>query len=209
MGKPMSRKSRKAQRRRKRTRPLAQRGASAADAMHQALGEFLTEMGRVEFQMLLLMDFLNGEVGIEALFAETTGKPFGEKIKSFKTWSDFGAPEAQKPALQAIYKDLDDLLPKRNFLVHGETREGAFKGKPRQPYRVGLVKNNLRYLDEFDSGEHGPNIFDVGQAKAVSQLCRKILDAIADLRASIPVSDEPYQEEPDDPAAWPPARRVQ
>ena len=200
----MSRKSRKAQRR-KGKRRLAQGTIRPADAMHQALGEFLTGMGRVEFQMLLLMDFLN-EAPIEALFAEATGRPFGEKIKSFKTWCDFGGvPDAQQPALQAIYKDLDDLLPKRNCLVHGETREGAFMGKPRQPYRVGLVKNNLEYLDEFDRGEHGPNIFDVGQVKAASQLCRKILGAIADLRASIPVSDEPHQDEPDDPAAWPPA----
>jgi hypothetical protein len=114
---------------------------------------------------------------------------------------------AQKAALQAIYKDLDALLPKRNFIVHGETREGEFKGKPRQTYRVGLVKNNLEYLDEFDRGEHGPNIFDVSQVKAASQNCRKILKAIADLRSSIPVSDEPYEEEPDDPADWPPPAR--
>jgi hypothetical protein len=116
--------------------------------------------------------------------------------------------EAQKPALQAIYKDLEELLPKRNFLVHGETREGAFKGMPRQSYRVGLVKNNLQYLDEFDRGEHGPNIFDVCQVQAVTELCRKILRAIADLRASIPVNDESYQEEPDNPAESPPARHV-
>jgi hypothetical protein len=176
---------------------------SSADAMHQALGEFLTEMGRLEFQMLLLMDFLN-EAPIEALFAETTGKPFGEKIKSFKAWCDLGVPDAQKPAIQAIYKDLDALLPKRNFIVHGETREGEFKGKPRKMYRVGLVKNNLEYLDEFDRGEHGPNIFNVSQVKATTQHCRKILKAIADLRASIPVSDEPYDEQPDDPSDWPP-----
>jgi hypothetical protein len=174
--------------------------------MHLALGELLTEIGHLEFQMLFLMDFLN-EAPIEAAFAETTGKPFGEKIKSFKTWCDSGAPEAQKPALQAIYKSLDELLPKRNFIVHGETREGAFKGKPRQLYRVGLIKNNLEYLDEFDRGEHGRNTFDVSQVKATSQLCRKILGAIADLRASIPVSEEPYQEEPDDPSQWPPPSR--
>jgi hypothetical protein len=173
--------------------------------MHQALGEFLTQMGRVEFQMLLLMDFLN-EAPLEALFAETTGKPFGEKLKSFKAWCDFGAPDAQKPALHVIYKCLDELLPKRNFLVHGETREGAFKGASRQLYRVGLVKNNLEYLDEFDRGEHGPNIFDVWQVKEASELCWKILALMGDLRASIPISDEPYQEEPDNPADWPPVR---
>jgi len=90
---------------------------------------------------------------------------------------------------------------------HGETREGEFKRKPRQTYRVGLVKNNLEYLDEFDRGEHGPNIFDVSQVKAASQDCRKILKAIADLRSSIPVSDQPYEEDPNDPADWPPPPR--
>ena len=85
--------------------------------MHQAHGAFLTEMGRVEFQMLLLMDFLSG-TSIEHVFAETTGKPFGEKIKSFKTWCDFGGgPSAQKLALQAIYKDLDELLPATQALL--------------------------------------------------------------------------------------------
>jgi hypothetical protein len=29
------------------------------DTMHQALGEFLTEMGRVEFRMLLLVDHIS------------------------------------------------------------------------------------------------------------------------------------------------------
>src|SRR5258707_9430634 len=121
----MSKKSkRKAKRRRRRRRRY---GPNPFEEMHQALGEFLTEMGRLEFQMLFLMDLLN-EAPIEAIFAETTGKTFGEKIKLFKEWCDFGASDARKPALQAVYKQLDALLPKRNFIVHGETREGAFKG---------------------------------------------------------------------------------
>jgi hypothetical protein len=120
MGTHMSRKSRKAQGRRKWKRQLAQGAVSPADAMHQALGEFLTEMGRVEFQMLLLMDFLN-EAPLGTI-RRNHGKPFGEKIKSFKTWCDFGGvPDAQQPALQAICEDLDDLLPKRNFLVHADS----------------------------------------------------------------------------------------
>jgi hypothetical protein len=158
---------------------------NSADVMHKALGEFLTEIGRLEFQMLLLMDLLN-EAPIEAIFAETTGKPFGEKIKLFTEWCDHGAAPWRKPALKAIYHQLDALLSKRNFIVHGETREGAFKGKPRQPYRVGLVKNNLEYLDEFDRGEHGPNIFDVAQVRAATEDCRKILNDIEAFRASKP-----------------------
>jgi hypothetical protein len=173
--------------------------------MHQALGEFLTETGHLELEMLMLMDLLN-EAPIEALFADVTGKPFGERIKRFKAWCDLGAPEAQKAALQAIYKQLDELLPKRNFIVHGETREGAFNGKPRQPYRVGLVKDNLEYLDEFDRGEHGPNIFDVDQVRAATKLCRKIVSDIDSLRKSIPVGEPRNDEEPEDFSKWPPPK---
>ena len=71
-GKHCLSKTSKAQRRRERERRLAHRALSPADAMHQALGEFLTETGRVEFQMLLLMDLLN-EAPIEALFAGNYG----------------------------------------------------------------------------------------------------------------------------------------
>jgi hypothetical protein len=61
----------------------------------------------------------------------------------------------------------------RNFLVHGETWEGAFKGKPRQPYRVGLVNKNLEYLDEFERAEHGPNVFDVQQVRDATRRCAR------------------------------------
>ncbi len=174
--------------------------------MHQALGEFLTEMGRVEFRMLLLMDFLN-EAPLEHLFDEYSGETFGKKIGLFKKWCDFGSAPEHKPALQKIYKDLDELRPKRNFIVHGETWEGSFKGKPHQPYRVGLVKGNLEYLDEFERAEHGPHVFDAQQVRAATQLCIKILGALADFRAKIPVSDVPFEEEPDDPSQWPPPAR--
>jgi hypothetical protein len=162
--------------------PAAQSAVGSADAMHQALGEFLTDMGRVEFEMFSLMGFLT-EARLDAVFKEITAKPFSEKIESFKKWCDWaGVGPAQKPTLQAIYNDLHELLPKRSFLIHGETREGAFEGMPRQFYRVGLVKDNLYHLHEFDRGKHGPNIFDVRQVQAVSQLCRKILVAMANLR---------------------------
>jgi hypothetical protein len=166
----MSRKSRKTARRRKwqrRLRPIT----SPADAMHQALGKFLTEMGRVEFRMLLLMDILN-EAPLEALFDEYSGKTFKDKIGIFKKWCDFGGvPDKQKSALHKVYKELEELRPKRNFIVHGETWEGTFKGKSQQPYSVGLVKGNLEYLDEFERAEHGQNVFDVHQVRTATQLC--------------------------------------
>lgn len=165
--------------------------------MHQALGEFLTEMGRVEFKMLLLMDLIN-EAPIESLFDEYSGRTFGDKVKIFKKWCDFGgAADEEKPTLHKIYKALDELRPKRNFLVHGETWEGAFKGKTRQPYRVGLVKKNLEYLDEFMRAEHGPNVFDVLQVRDVTEHCREIHRSIQDLRDRISANAVPYDEEPD------------
>ena len=79
------------------------------------------------------------------------------------------------PQNARVYKKLDELLPKRNFLVHGETHEVAFKGKPKQPYRVGIIKKDLDYLDQFDRGEHGANIFDLDQVKARQDFAGKLL----------------------------------
>ena len=152
------------------------------DEMNQALGEFLTECGRVEFTMLTYVDFIS-DPGIEALFDEYSGKTLGTKIDWFKTWCEFsGVPSAKKPMLKTIYEDLDELLPKRNCLVHGETYEGAFKGNPRQPYRVGVIRKNLEYLDEFDRAEHGDNVFTVEQVQDATQLCIRIRTKLNGLR---------------------------
>lgn len=162
--------------------------------MHQALGEFLTEMGRVEFKMLLLMDLIN-EAPLEALFDEYSGWTFADKIKIFKKWCDFGGvPDEHKAALQRLYNELDDLRPIRNFLVHGETWEGAFKGKPRQPYRVGLVKKNLEYLDEFERAEHGPNVFEVQQVRDATTRCAGIHRDLTELREAIAATAVPFDE---------------
>jgi hypothetical protein len=144
--------------------------------------------------MLLLMDIVN-EAPLEALFDEYSGQTFGNKIKTFRKWCDFGAvPDEHRPTLQRIYKALDDLLPTRNFLVHGETWEGTFKGKPNQPYRVGLVKKNLEYLDEFERAEHGPNVFDVRQIRDATRRCAEIQRDLATLRDVIAATAVPVKE---------------
>jgi hypothetical protein len=152
--------------------------------MHQELGEFLTELGHVEFKMILLAD-LTSKAPIEYLFDECSGLPFGPKISWFKKRCDLsGMSDEKKLLFSKVCKALDDLLPKRNFLVHGETRDGMFKGKVKQFYRVGLVKKNLEYLDEFDRGEHSKNVFTANQVRAVTQSCRDIcadLDILRDV----------------------------
>jgi hypothetical protein len=62
--------------------------------------------------------------------------------------------------------------------VHGETWLEQFEGQSRQPYRVGIIKKDLEYIDKFDRGEYGDNVFSVDQVRAVTRECR---DIIADL----------------------------
>jgi hypothetical protein len=147
----MAKKGRRAQRQRKK-RQARGRALKPIDHMSKALGEFLTACGEVEFKMILFADLIS-EPGIEAIFHDLSG-PFGPKIKAFKEWCDFsGVSDAKRPLLDRVYKKLDTLLPKRNFIVHGETWDGQFKGKPKQPYRVGIIKKDLDYIDMFFRGE--------------------------------------------------------
>jgi hypothetical protein len=104
-----------------------QRAKIRGAEMDKALGEFLTESGRVEFKMLLMVSLIS-EAPIEHLFDESSPLTFGKKIEWYKKWCDFeGVSDEKKPLLQKIYNAVDDLLPKRNSLVHGETWDGAFK----------------------------------------------------------------------------------
>jgi hypothetical protein len=170
----MSKKSRRAQRRRRQRRREGGK-LKPIDVLNVALGEFLTACGEVEFKMILFADRIN-EAGIERIFAELSG-PFGPKIKAFKDWCDLGGvSDVKKPILQRVYKGLDDLLPIRNFLVHGETWHGRIKGGLAQPYRVGIIKKELDYMDKFERGEHSNNVFSTQQVRAATDQCRNIID---------------------------------
>ena len=161
----------------RRRRRAKQRSQRSTERFHKALGEFLTEMGRVEFTMLLYVDVIN-DAPIEHLFDEYSRLTFGPKVDWFKKWVEFaGAPSERRTIVDRLYENLAALRSKRNFLVHGETWQGAFGG-PRQPYRVGVVRYNLEYLDEFDRGEHGDNVFSLSEVNEVTALCRS---TVADL----------------------------
>lgn len=176
----MSRRSRKARRRRKWSRRLKR---TPLDQFNHAVGEFLTEMGRVEFNMIMVVDLFN-EAGIEYIFDDMAARTFGKKIERMREWcqpSEFVEP--LKSQFEAVYAELGSLLPKRNFVVHGETIEGNFYGKPRQPYRIGITKDNLDYLDDLERGKPGPHIFDVEQIREATASCRKIVKGLVKLRS--------------------------
>jgi len=183
----MSRKSRKARLRRKRQRRVNR--LSSRDKLHRALGEFLTAGGEVEFKMILFADLIS-ECGIEQIFHDLSG-PLGNKIAKFKEWCDFsGVSDAKRPILDRVYAKLDELLPLRNWLVHGETWEGQIAGHTKQPYRVGITRRDLDYLDKFDRGEHSENVFNVEQIEELTKFCREIADDLDLLRDAKQVEEE-------------------
>jgi hypothetical protein len=140
------------------------------DQMNKAMGEFLTAQGRVELTMILLLMMIRDE-DYEWLFDEMSKRTFGQKIDFFKEYtSDDDQLSPENIILRdRIYKDLDALLPQRNSIIHGETYEDRFKGRPKQPYRVGVIKKNIQYVEEYSMDKHGPNVFTVRQVKEVNR----------------------------------------
>jgi len=103
----------------------------STDEMHQALGEFLTEMGRLEFRMLTYVDFLGGlyDPPLEALFDEYAKKTFEPKIEWFETCCEhYGVRPEHRLIMDEVYKNMRELLTKRNHIVHGE-RTGPLTGR--------------------------------------------------------------------------------
>jgi len=93
-------------RRRRRAKLSSRR---SVDQLNKALGEFLTEMGRVEFTMLLYVDLIN-EAPIEHLFDEYSQKTFGPKVDWFKTWVEFGGvPLDKRVIVDRVYDNLKAL----------------------------------------------------------------------------------------------------
>src|ERR1700712_490800 len=122
----MAKKGRRAQRRRKQRR----RAVRPLDRMHMALGNFLTEIGRLEFRMLLMGDMLSEEP-MEYFFEDYAKLTFGPKIEWLKDrCTNSGVMDEYKAQLDRIYADMKVLLKKRNYLTHGETYEASFKGRP-------------------------------------------------------------------------------
>jgi hypothetical protein len=98
------------------------------DDLHHALGEFLTEFSRIENSMFaFVLACAQKDRDLEAVFKEFSGLPLSEKLKSFKkAFSEYPFSELRRAELAAITLKLEDLLPKRNSLVHGETYEVGF-----------------------------------------------------------------------------------
>jgi hypothetical protein len=139
------------------------------------MGEFLTAQGRVELTMVLLLMLIRDE-DYEWLFDEMSKRTFRQKIDFFKDYTseDEQFTPANLVLRDRIYKDLEDLLPQRNSIIHGETYEHQFSGRPKQPYRVGVIKKNIQYIEDFSMDKHGPNVFTVKRVKDATALADRI-----------------------------------
>jgi len=196
----MAKKGRRAQRRRKQRR----RAIKLLDRMHMALGNFLTEMGRLELKMLLLGEMISEEP-MEYLFEGYAKLTFGPKIDWLKKRCANSEPmKKYKAELDRIYTEMDGLLKKRNYLTHGETYEESFKGRPRAPYRVGMTKDNVEYLDDFDHAQHGDNVFDIQQVKDATNVCVQIRESIEAVGQDLSDNAIPHEESGD--IDWPEAK---
>jgi hypothetical protein len=173
--------------------------------MHMALGNFLTEIGRLEFRMLLMGDMLSEEP-MEYFFEDYAKLTFGPKIEWLKDrCTNSGVMDEYKAQLDRIYADMKVLLKKRNYLTHGETYEASFKGRPVAPYRVGVTKDNIDYLNDFDHAQHGDNVFTIEQVKEATVLCVKIRNDLEAVKQDVIDNAEPYVPEPDN-SVWPAAK---
>jgi hypothetical protein len=149
---------------------------------HEALGQFLTALGRVEIEMFKALDAYEG-VELDVLLEETEKKTFGPRIDWFKEWcKKLGLTEAQKELVERIFALLDKLLPKRNFLVHGNSFVESFDGKNPKAYRVGVVRGDLNWLTKFDFGVHGDNVFTIEQIREAIKICNDLIAALEKLR---------------------------
>jgi glycine cleavage system H lipoate-binding protein len=70
---------------------------------------------------------------------------------------------------------------------------------------VGVTKDNVDYLDDFDHAEHGDNVFSIQQVKDATNICIKIRNDIEAINKDISDNVEPYVPEQDD-TVWPDAK---
>jgi hypothetical protein len=108
--------AKKWRKRKNRLARLRRPAPGSADEMHQVLGAFLTEMGRLEFGMLTYVSSLGDEFDepLESLFVEWSWRPFGKLIEWFKIYCEHYDVLGQH---ESVLENMNELLPKRNYIV--------------------------------------------------------------------------------------------
>jgi hypothetical protein len=120
------------------------------DELHLAMGEFLTACSDLENLLITVMMFCQNKKRLEEVYLQMLDKTFGARIKKFeRACSGYEFTAEHRETIDTVIKGLDDLLPRRNFIVHGNTYEIGLAGNEPKAYRIGAPKGNVDYLNEF------------------------------------------------------------
>jgi hypothetical protein len=131
------------------------------DDLHLAMGHFQTESSHVENIMLSLYYVCTPARSLEKHYNEFMDETFGGKITKFKAACDaYPFCDEHRAILVDAYGDLNALLPKRNFIVHGSTYQMGKGNKPPQPYWIGKRKGDFVFMNEAVANDFiGPHVF--------------------------------------------------
>jgi hypothetical protein len=141
--------------------------------LHCAMGEFLTASSEVENMMLAFVLHASGNRARDEVFVDFMGKTLKQKIDEFKrVCKAYAFTKKQRAILDEAYAELDILLPKRNFIVHGTTYQMGKNSDSVQPYRIGITRGdfdrtNWSIAQLFD----GPHAFTVERIAVVTAEC--------------------------------------
>lgn len=153
------------------------------DDLHLAMGKFLTESSEVENMMLSLVIACQLNRDMHDVFVEFMGKTFGGKIDSFKAaCRTHPFTDAHRTTLLEVNKELDKLLPKRNFIVHGTTYQIGRGDIPTQPYRIGMTRGDRYSMREvIEQNFNVPQAFTTDKIKSTTAEFVAVRATLADV----------------------------
>jgi hypothetical protein len=141
--------------------------------LHLAMGEFLTECAHLENIILSLgLACQTQSRSFDAIHLQFLDLTFGQKISTLKKLcSEHTFLDDHKPHIEKGLSQLDALLPKRNFIVHGTTFEIGRGEEPIVAYRIGARKKNIDYMNDFISNPSVAHSFTAEQVRKATQEC--------------------------------------
>jgi hypothetical protein len=157
------------------------------DELHLAMGEFLSECSNLENLLITLMMFCQNKKHFEEVYLETLDKTFGARIKEFKrACSHYAFTPDQRATIDAAIVGLDDLLPRRNLIVHGITYEVGFAGSEPKAYRIGIPRGNIDYMNQFlRDGADVEHSFPVERVRQAIADCKALASILGPITAHL------------------------
>lgn len=134
-----------------------------------------------------MMMFSQNRRYFEEIYREMLNETFGTRLREFKkAVAAHNFSIEHRSILDAAIVALDDLLPRRNMIVHGVTMEVGFRDEEPKSYRIGAPRGNLDYLNEFLQGaakvEHAFTAEKIREAVAD---CKSLANQIGPITAAL------------------------